>query len=91
VYLLVLPKQEAFLDVSDDGWSEPATTAEYTPVPSADPEDVFPAPGRQELDMGHQSGKVSLSFEDKLTLVKPLLLRYMLPLCMCSLVFRYHG
>ncbi|KZV95981.1 batten's disease protein Cln3 [Exidia glandulosa HHB12029] len=87
VYLVVLPRQEVFAGINDDStWEEPATTAEYAPVPTADPSDVFPAPAERESSSA--SEKVSLSLEDKWRLVRPLLFKYMLPLfCVYTLEY----
>ncbi|KAH7107062.1 batten's disease protein Cln3 [Auriculariales sp. MPI-PUGE-AT-0066] len=87
-YVFLLPTTDAFSGLSDEGWSEPSTTAEYAPVPTSDPTDVFPSVGGEDLDGEANTGKVSLSFEDKLALVKPLMLKYMLPLfCVYTLEY----
>jgi hypothetical protein len=82
-YFYLLPHNSAFLysqsPVGYDGPTSPggASTLPYTPLPSAEDED-----GEEEgsLPPGPRKG-VSLSPSDKWRLVKPLLLKYMLPLC----------
>jgi len=79
VFILLLPAQTSFAEISDEGWTEPDATAEYVPVPTSDPTDIFPAPALSSDEQANP-GKVSLTFEDKLSLVKPLFLKYMVPL-----------
>ncbi|EJD51881.1 batten's disease protein Cln3 [Auricularia subglabra TFB-10046 SS5] len=85
-YTLLLPRQEAFSGLTDsDDAQEPLLVAEYTPVPTNDPTDVFPAPA--STSDGHPE-KVALTLEDKWRLVQPLLLKYMLPLfCVYTLEY----
>ena len=73
-YYFLLPSSAAFrsLIVDDDSAQ---LAFEYVPIPAAEG-----AADREEGMLPLQKG-VSLTAEDKWQLVKPLLLRYMLPLC----------
>lgn len=72
-FYLLLPQPEAFASVpipsSYEDEEEPA--AEYTTLPTSEDETEIP------------KSSIELSFEDKWHLVKPLLRKYMLPLCKC--------
>lgn len=61
------------------------TSAAYAAIPTADPTET-PAEEIEESDVQASRGpkiRVTLSVADKLRLVRPLLLKYMLPLCKC--------
>jgi len=69
-YYLVLPQPESIASVPIlSSYEEEEVAAAYTPLPTDD--DTLRLPAKSS---------VSLSFEDKWELVKPLLLKYMLPL-----------
>lgn len=74
-YYVLLPHPEDFASVpipaSYDADAEEAV-AEYTTLPTSEDGELIP------------KSSVALSFEDKWQLVKPLLPKYMLPLCRCS-------
>lgn len=81
-YFYLLPHNSAFISLSPADYEEStslggASSLPYTPLPSAEDED-----GEEEgsLPPGPRKG-VSLSPSDKWRLVRPLLLKYMLPLC----------
>lgn len=81
-YFYLLPHNSTFISLGPDEYEEEtsldgATALPYTPLPSAEDED-----GEEEgsLPPGPRKG-VSLSSSDKWRLVKPLLVKYMLPLC----------
>ncbi|KAF9463263.1 batten's disease protein Cln3 [Collybia nuda] len=88
-YFYLLPHNSAFLSLSpadDEESTSPSgdSSLPYTPLPSAEDQD-----GEEEgsLPPGPRKG-VSLSPSDKWRLVKPLLLKYMLPL-FCVYLFEY--
>ena len=69
-YYFILPHPEVFASVPNlSSYEEEDVDAAYTPLPMD--EGVTDVP----------KSSVALSFEDKWELVKPLLLKYMLPLC----------
>ena len=69
-YYLILPHPEVFASVPIlSSYEEEEVDAPYTPLPA------------DEGDAEMPKASVALSFEDKWELVKPLLLKYMLPLC----------
>lgn len=81
-YSFLLPSNSAFLYFSpaadfDEDLPEPISILPYTPLATSEDE-----VGEEEgsLPAGPKKG-VSLSVSDKLRLVKPLLGKYMLPLC----------
>lgn len=70
-YYFILPHPEVFAAVPIPSYEEEEVDAPYTPLPTDDSTAEAP------------KASIALSFEDKWQLVKPLLLKYMLPLCMC--------
>jgi battenin len=71
-YYFLLPHPETFASVPIlSTYEEEDVDTPYTPLPIDDDAIVV------------SKASVALSFEDKWELVKPLLLRYMLPLCAC--------
>jgi len=78
-YYLILPRDAAFFPMNsstyDDIQNTPAGSSFlYTSIPAAD------GAGEDEGNLSSEKG-FSLSVDDKWRLVKPLLLKYMLPLC----------
>lgn len=81
-YFLLLPRASAVGGVR-------ASSAAYTAVPTADPteddSEETDVETTERIEEGTEGGKptihIALSFADKVELVKPLLLRFMLPLC----------
>lgn len=70
-YYLILPQPEVFAAVPiPSAYEEGEVAAEYTSLPT-DEDATTPLP----------KSSIALTFEDKWDLVKPLLLKYMLPLC----------
>lgn len=69
-YYFILPQPEAFTFINTSSFEEEEVDAPYAPLPTDE----------DAIDVRKTS--VSLTLEDKWVLVKPLLLRYMLPLCM---------
>ena len=67
-----IPKQD---EGDDDAEPFMASSTEYTPLPTDEGEDGTPG--------YHRSRIVALSASDKWRLVKPIIPRYMLPLCEC--------
>ena len=83
-YFLLLPNASAFLDsLAPSTYEEflspppPLSAMPYTPL-AAEEDDAGEEEGR--LESGPKRG-IALSARDKWRLVKPLLLKYMLPLC----------
>ena len=69
-YYFILPHPEVFASVSiPSSFEEEEIDAPYAPLPTDDGVENVP------------KASVALSFEDKWALVKPLLSKYMLPLC----------
>ena len=78
-YYLILPRDAASLSMSSSTYdviqNTPAGPSfSYTSIPTTD------GAGDDEGDLSSEKG-FSLSVNDKWRLVKPLLLKYMLPLC----------
>lgn len=76
-YFFILPRPELFESVTipaedDDDYLAAGPTTPYVPLPTDDDDTHVP--------IKHH---VALSAADKWMLVKPLLLKYMLPLCKC--------
>lgn len=76
-YFFILPRPELFESVTipagdDDEYLAAGPTTPYVPLPTDDDDTHVP--------IKHH---VALSAADKWRLVKPLLLKYMLPLCKC--------
>ncbi|KAI0791520.1 batten's disease protein Cln3 [Irpex lacteus] len=67
-YYFILPHPEVFAAVPIPSYEEEEVDAPYTPLPTDDSTAEAP------------KASIALSFEDKWQLVKPLLLKYMLPL-----------
>ncbi|KAE9406551.1 batten's disease protein Cln3 [Gymnopus androsaceus JB14] len=85
-YFFLLPSSSAFLySMPQSSYDEQGSALPYTPLPA------------NEEEIGEEEGilravprkNFSLSFNDKLRLVKPLLMRYMLPLCKSLSDFEY--
>jgi battenin len=76
-YFLLLPRPVAFMDSPSPG--------SYAPLPEEDP-DISVVDVTEEDTLG-QPPKVPvfLTARDKWRLVKPMIVKYMLPLCKCSL------
>jgi battenin len=80
-YYFLLPSNTTSFPIPDVIEDMDASAFEYTPIPAADRDGVVD-------ELGPPSGKaVALSAADKWRLVKPLLLKYMLPLCECIMSF----
>jgi battenin len=85
-YFFLLPHNTAFLFIhtpasyEDHSPSDVISSLHYTPL-AANEDDIREEEGTVAPD---PKRKVALSIEDKWRLVKPLLLKYMLPLCECS-------
>lgn len=79
-YLFLLPRPTAFASLTLEEEEEAVADApsEYVPLPSG--EDGTDA-GEATLYTSPMKASVSLTARDKLRLVRPLLLKYMLPLC----------
>lgn len=80
-YFLILPRPEAFAALpafaNDEADAlDESLTAPYTPLPTDD----------DDVPIGPKS-TIALSAADKWYLVRPLLLKYMLPLCECHRPF----
>ena len=80
-YLLVLPRPSAFTSVSfsplNDGDSDGDLPVPYTSLPTTDEDTIE----QEQERFTHSKADTVLSLADKWRLAKPLLLRYMLPLC----------
>lgn len=81
-YLFLLPRPTVFASLTLPDLEEEEATEdaplEYVPLPSG--EDAADA-GEATLYTSPMKASVSLTARDKLRLVRPLLLKYMLPLC----------
>lgn len=74
-YVFLLPRPSAFSDLEGDYENlERSSSATYTPLATTEDEDV-------EETLDSKLPPVSLTPADKWRLLKPMLLRYMLPLC----------
>lgn len=88
-YFFLLPQNTAFLSSSSSSstlanyeeQTNPSQVIPYTPLATTEDGDE----GEEEMLPPKPEEKVALSLDDKLRLVKPLLLKYMLPLCESSL------
>lgn len=79
-FYLILPQPEAFGSVQiSASYEEEEVPAEYTTLPTEEEDDGVIMPKLS----------VALSLEDKWRLVKPLLPKYMLPLCACFIISTY--
>ena len=81
-YYFLLPRPSEFTSVAlpseyEDEASSPSTSIPYTPIPTTEVEDEV---GLVTRALPEKTA-VSLSIRDKWRLVKPLLPKYMLPLC----------
>lgn len=72
-YLFLLPASTMFSDLVDPD-EDYASAAEYAPLATADDED-------SENVIADKVAPIGLSAQDKWRLLKPMLLKYMLPLC----------
>ncbi|KAG6827711.1 hypothetical protein H0H92_010684 [Tricholoma furcatifolium] len=85
-YFFVLPHSSAFIGTTslseDDGSRAGRSTVPYAPLPTTDD------PTGEDTIQSEPKAKVSLSANDKWRLVKPLLVKYMLPL-FCVYLFEY--
>ncbi|KAJ7777956.1 batten's disease protein Cln3 [Mycena maculata] len=77
-YYVLLPQPTAFLASSAAYEDLPSANMPYTPLPTADDDMLGEEEGSSPAGPKHS---VSLSARDKWRLVRPLLVRYMLPLC----------
>lgn len=77
-YFLLLPRPVAFMDSPSPG--------SYTPLPEEDP-DISAVEVTEGDTLLGQPPKIPvfLNARDKWRLVKPMIFKYMLPLCKCSL------
>ncbi|KZS96975.1 batten disease protein Cln3 [Sistotremastrum niveocremeum HHB9708] len=80
-YFFLLPSTSQFLDIEISSLTEDSGANEYSAVPVLDPNEASEAPLLV-------APGVSLTLAEKLALVKPLLLQYMLPL-FCVYTFEY--
>lgn len=79
-YFFLLPHLRTFSDVAFS--SEVEQDVEYTPLPVHEAEEeVEEEDLRTVVERPDKLYNVTLSLQDKWTLVKPLLMKYMLPLC----------
>ena len=81
-YYFLLPRPSDFTSVAlpseyEDEASSPSTSIPYTPIPTTEVEDEVGT----VIGALPEKSSVSLSIHDKWRLVKPLLPKYMLPLC----------
>ena len=81
-YYLILPRANAFVDLSlpeeyDDETIGAPSTVPYTAIPTEDIDDDDSSVGRKRIE----KVTVALSARDKWRLVRPLLPKYMVPLC----------
>ncbi|KAF7366479.1 Protein BTN [Mycena sanguinolenta] len=84
-YYFLLPRPEAFLGYEDNSTSGVTANMPYTPLATTDRE----LAGEEEGSVGPRpKHTVSLSASDKWHLVRPMLVRYMLPL-FCVYMFEY--
>lgn len=83
-YFFLLPQNTAFLSSSTlanyEEQTNPSQVIPYTPLATTEEGDE----GEEEMLPPKPEKKFALSLDDKLRLVKPLLLKYMLPLCESS-------
>jgi battenin len=77
-YFFLLPRPVTFMDSPSPGF--------YTPLPEEDPDTLVVEVTEGDTLLG-QPPKVPvfLTARDKWRLVKPMIFKYMLPLCKCSL------
>lgn len=79
-YFFVLPRPDKFsAGATYDDDTEGALSAHYTRLPNevVDEEDAVPVTESE----AHVTAPIALSMEDKWRLAKPMLTKYMLPLC----------
>ncbi|TFK75744.1 batten's disease protein Cln3 [Pluteus cervinus] len=84
-YFYLLPSPAGFLELSSDEQTEFANSspiAPYAPIPTEE------VPGNSERNLNITPKRTTLSLDDKIRLVKPLLVKYMLPL-FCVYTFEY--
>jgi battenin len=82
-YFFLLPRPSAFLSLplssgyDDEDTSAPSTTS-YVPIPTQEEEDT-----QEDIipDSPSKAYRIELSLKDKWHLVRPLVGKYMLPLC----------
>ncbi|EJD01806.1 batten's disease protein Cln3 [Fomitiporia mediterranea MF3/22] len=92
-YFFILPRTKEFLHLSipdSESADALASTSEYAPIPETDDLESMEENSRFKgtLASPGKSAAVALSAQDKWELVKPLLLKYMLPLS-CVYLFEY--
>ncbi len=80
-YFFVLPRPELFVgaafSAAEDEEDGAAMSASYAPLPHSEDEDALSATEQA----ASAKGAMSLSMQDKWRLAKPMLTKYMLPLC----------
>lgn len=81
-YFLLLPRPTSFAHTSlpPEALPDSVVGAEYTALPTSEEDEEEPANAREESEVMKPSN-IALSMEDKWRLVKPLIGRYMMPLC----------
>jgi battenin len=77
-YFLLLPRPDAFSPLATSDTEEAVPSSEYVPLPVSE-EDA----GEAVVETAPLKTK-TLTIGDKWQLLKPMLPRYMAPLCMCS-------
>ncbi|KZT64099.1 hypothetical protein DAEQUDRAFT_733061, partial [Daedalea quercina L-15889] len=89
-YFLLLPRPSVFTDADLPPTALPDSivAAEYTALPISEDEAPQLEPEVAREDGAAKTGSVALSMEDKWTLVRPLITRYMFPL-FCVYLFEY--
>ena len=82
-YFILLPRPSRFTDTSlpPEALPDSVVGAEYTALPTSDDDEQ--AAGEEVVGLGDATKlrNIALSMEDKWRLVRPLVGRYMMPLC----------